>query len=72
MSSLKLLRLSLPLLAAAALFATGCTNGTMTSSNTNSGSTGPAFVVGTDAPLASVVSFLPIVAVLLMSLVRLP
>jgi hypothetical protein len=57
MSSLKLLRLSLPLLAAAALFATGCTNGTMTSSNTNSGSTGPAFVVGTDAPLASVVSF---------------
>ena len=45
------------MLATAALFATGCTNGTMTSSNTNSGSTGPAFVVGTDAPLASVVSF---------------
>ena len=52
-----LLRLALPLLATAVLFATGCSNGSMTSSGSTSGATGPAFVVGTDAPLASVVSF---------------
>jgi hypothetical protein len=52
-----LLRLALPLLATAALFATGCSNGSMSSSSTQGATTGPAFVIGTDAPLASVVSF---------------
>jgi len=52
----KLLRLALPLLTAAVFAATGCTNGLVGS--TQSGSvTGPAFVVGTDAPAASVTSF---------------
>lgn len=45
------------LITAAALLAAGCSSGT-TQSNVSSGSsTGPAFVVGTDAPMASVVSF---------------
>ena len=52
-----LLRLALPLLATAALFATGCSNGSMSSSSTQGATTGPAFVIGTAAPLASVVSF---------------
>ncbi len=43
--------------AAAALFTTGCgSNNTMSSPNSQT-VTGPAFVVGTDAPMASVVSF---------------
>lgn len=52
-------RLSILILSAAVLAAAGCT-----SSNTSTGSTqqksqptGPSFVVGTDAPMASVVSF---------------
>jgi hypothetical protein len=48
-------------LAAAALLIAGCGNGSVVSSSTGTGTqtteTGPAFVVGTDAPLASVVSF---------------
>lgn len=45
-------------LTAALVVATGCSNGTMTTSTQQSGQeTGPAFLVGTDAPLASVVSF---------------
>ncbi|HTB96192.1 MAG TPA: DUF4382 domain-containing protein [Terracidiphilus sp.] len=41
-----------------ALFVTGCTSGTMSGSNSNSTSpTGASFVIGTDAPMASVTSF---------------
>jgi hypothetical protein len=43
--------------AAAALLATGCGSNSTTSSPTGQAVTGPAFVVGTDAPMASVVSF---------------
>ncbi len=43
-------------LLATALVVSGCTSGSMNVA-TNSGITGPAFVVGTDAPLASVTSF---------------
>ena len=50
------LRLALPLLAATALVVAGCGSGAMNSTQTGS-STGPAFVIGTDAPLASVASF---------------
>jgi len=50
------LRLALPLLAATALVVAGCGSGSMNSTQTGS-STGPAFVIGTDAPLASVASF---------------
>jgi Domain of unknown function (DUF4382)/Domain of unknown function (DUF5666) len=53
----KPLRLAIPLLAVAVLLVTGCTNGSMLNSATQSSATGPAFVVGTDAPMASVVSF---------------
>jgi hypothetical protein len=52
----KLFRLALIPLAAAVLVATGC-SGSTSITGTQSGETGPAFVVGTDAPLASVVSF---------------
>lgn len=52
----KLFRLALLLLTGGALAATGCTNG-ITSSGTTGGETGPAFVVGTDAPVAAVTSF---------------
>ncbi len=45
----------LPVLAAVALVAAGCGSGLMNSA-TSSANSGPAFVVGTDAPLASVVS----------------
>ncbi len=45
-------------LAAAALFATGCGNNTVSGTPVTPAVTGPAFVVGTDAPMASVVSFL--------------
>lgn len=51
------LRLAILLLSAAGIFATGCSNGTMTNTTNPNTPTGPAFVVGTDAPMASVVSF---------------
>ncbi len=52
------LRLPILLLAAAGILATGCTGGSMVNTATQSSSTtGPAFVVGTDAPMASVTSF---------------
>jgi len=52
------LRLAILLLSAAGILATGCTNGSMTNTGTQSSATsGPAFVVGTDAPMASVTSF---------------
>ena len=54
-TSLKIRFLTLPLLAAAAFLA-GCSSDAINSATT-SGATGPAFVVGTDAPLANVVSF---------------
>jgi Domain of unknown function (DUF4382) len=53
-------RLALLSLTAAAFVAAGCGSGSMINSGTTTGSatpTGPAFVVGTDAPLAGVVSF---------------
>jgi len=52
-------RLALLLLTASALVAAGCGSGSTASSNTqnNNTPTGPAFLVGTDAPMASVVSF---------------
>ncbi|HTW62915.1 MAG TPA: DUF4382 domain-containing protein [Terracidiphilus sp.] len=53
----KLLRLALLLLSGGALAATGCTNGLVTNGSTSGAETGPAFVVGTDAPVASVTSF---------------
>lgn len=49
---------SLAALAAATIFAAGCGSYNSTSVNTNSqAKTGASFVVGTDAPMASVVSF---------------
>ncbi|HVU48733.1 MAG TPA: DUF4382 domain-containing protein [Terracidiphilus sp.] len=48
---------SLLLLAAAALTATGCTSGMVSSTTSTNAVTGPAFVVGTDAPAAAVTSF---------------
>ena len=53
----KLFRLALLPLTAAVLVATGCTSSMTTTATQSSAETGPAFVVGTDAPLASVVSF---------------
>jgi hypothetical protein len=53
----KLFRLALLPLTAAVLLATGCTSSTTTTASQSSAQTGSAFVVGTDAPLASVVSF---------------
>ena len=55
-----LYRIALLSLTAAALVAAGCGGGSLVSTGTQSSSstsTGPAFLVGTDAPLASVVSF---------------
>ena len=49
------LRLAFLLLTAAVTLATGCSNGSL-SNSTSSASTGSAFVVGTDAPMASVTS----------------
>jgi len=49
------LRLAFLLLTAAVILATGCSNGSL-SNTTSSASTGSAFVVGTDAPMASVTS----------------
>ncbi len=51
------LRLAIPLLAAAGILATGCTSGSMLSTTQSSATSGPAFVVGTDAPMAAVTSF---------------
>lgn len=51
------LRLMLLPVAAALLVATGCGNGSLNSMTQTSGPTGPAFLVGTDAPLAAVVAF---------------
>src|SRR5579885_2055338 len=49
---------SLAALAAATIFAAGCGSYNSTSLNTNSqAKTGASFVVGTDAPMSSVVSF---------------
>jgi hypothetical protein len=53
---LKVRILFLPALAAAALLAAGCGSSLTASSAASSGPMGSAFVVGTDAPLASVVS----------------
>ena len=50
------LRLAILLLTAAVVLVTGCTSGSMLNTTTSS-TTGPVFVVGTDAPLASVTSF---------------
>jgi hypothetical protein len=51
-------RLAFLLLTTAVIAATGCTSGMVTNGTTqSSGATGPAFVVGTDAPAASVTSF---------------
>jgi hypothetical protein len=50
------LRLALVPFAAAALLATGCTSSMNTTTGTQSSSSGPAFLIGTDAPLAAVVS----------------
>jgi hypothetical protein len=53
----KLFRLAMLLLSGGALAATGCTNGSLGTTTTTSGATGPAFVIGTDAPVAAVTSF---------------
>jgi hypothetical protein len=53
----KLFRLALLLLSGGALAATGCSNGAISTGATTGAETGPAFVVGTDAPMASVTSF---------------
>lgn len=55
-TSLKVRLLTLPLLAAAAFAAAGCGSSPI-STATTSGASGSAFVVGTDAPVASVLSF---------------
>ena len=57
---LKSLPVALVALTAAALLVAGCSGGgtgTMPTGPTQPAATGPAFVVGTDAPMASVVSF---------------
>ncbi len=57
-TSVKLYRLALLSLTAAVFVAAGCGSSSLMNSTTQSGSSsGSAFVVGTDAPLASVVSF---------------
>jgi Domain of unknown function (DUF4382) len=45
------------MLTAAVILVTGCSNGAMLSTSTQSDPTGPAFMIGTDAPMASVTSF---------------
>jgi hypothetical protein len=52
----KPLRLAFLLLSVAAILVAGCTSGSMVNTATSS-ATGPVFVVGTDAPMASVTSF---------------
>lgn len=49
--------LTLPLLAAAALLAAGCGSSPISTATTTSTANGAAFVVGTDAPVASILSF---------------
>ncbi len=51
------LRLAILLLSAAAITVTGCSSGSIMNNSTQSSATGPAFVIGTDAPMASVTSF---------------
>jgi len=53
----KLFRLALVPLAAAVLVAAGCSSSSTLTSTQSGAQTGPAFAVGTDAPMASVVSF---------------
>ena len=53
----KPLRLSSPLLTAAVILISGCGSASTLNSSTKSATSGPAFVVGTDAPMASVTSF---------------
>ncbi|HEY1767888.1 MAG TPA: DUF5666 domain-containing protein [Terracidiphilus sp.] len=54
----KLFRLALPLLTVAVFAVTGCTSGVISSGSTQANAvTGPAFLVGTDAPVAAVTSF---------------
>ncbi|MGA7341791.1 MAG: DUF4382 domain-containing protein [Terracidiphilus sp.] len=53
----KLPRLAILLLSGAVIAATGCTSGLVSSGTSPDAAKGPAFVVGTDAPLAAVVSF---------------
>jgi hypothetical protein len=53
----KLLRLALVPLCAAVLVTAGCSSSSMTTTGTQSAETGSAFAIGTDAPMASVVSF---------------
>ena len=55
----KRFRMALPLLTAAVLLAAGCSSGSNSgnSTSTPNAETGPAFVVGTDAPMSSVTSF---------------
>jgi hypothetical protein len=50
------LRLAIRLLSAAVVLVSGCTSGSMLNTTTSS-TTGPVFVVGTDAPMAAVTSF---------------
>lgn len=53
---MKIRILTLPLLAAAVFVVAGCSSNAINSATT-SGATGSAFVVGTDAPVASILSF---------------
>jgi hypothetical protein len=54
----KSLPIALTSLTAASLLIAGCTSAITSSTGTNmTGETGPAFVIGTDAPVASIVSF---------------
>jgi len=52
----KPLRLASLLLTAAVILVTGCGSGGIMNTTTSSATTGPAFVVGTDAPMAAVTS----------------
>ncbi|MGB9287279.1 MAG: DUF4382 domain-containing protein [Terracidiphilus sp.] len=52
----RIFRLALVPLTATVLVATGCTGSMSTTTGTQSSSSGPAFLIGTDAPLAAVVS----------------
>ncbi|MGO8758325.1 MAG: DUF4382 domain-containing protein [Terracidiphilus sp.] len=53
----EILRLTLLPLAAAALLIAGCSSTTTATTQQSNTPTGPAFLIGTDAPMASVVSF---------------
>jgi hypothetical protein len=53
----KFFRLALPLLTVAVLSVAGCTSSITPGNVTSDAATGPAFVVGTDAPVAAVTSF---------------